>query len=422
MIDLRPHQDRGLRAASLAYQEGARSVLLVLPTGGGKTIMAAYAARAHLNAGPDRRVLWCCHRQELVEQAEWTLAILGADPHRITIGTVQSLLRQPHVPATMVVLDEARHYVADEWTRILDGYRDARILGLDATPERQDGIGLGAIFDRLLVVAQPGELVDAGVLVECDVLRPARPLEPGQIAQDPVEAYLAHAPGEQALLFARSVEDSYKYAAALVSRGVRAECVNAATPPEERARRVKLFRDGLLAVLTNVQVLTEGFDAPAASCCVLARGCSSTGAYLQMVGRVLRAAPGKSRAKVLDLRGVSHEHGHPLADREYSLEGRAIREAGYQGEACRTCNSIPCTCPEGGPGTQLRVVDVPLESWQDRLARAPVTVHVRLLAQWMRTARERGYKMGWALHRFRGATRKMATPALIRAALEVSRA
>jgi DNA repair protein RadD len=423
-VNLRPHQLRGLTEASRAFAEGARSVLMVAPTGSGKTLMCATAVRNHLAADLANQVLWLAHRRELVEQSEDTLRSLGVGS-ACTVDTVQSAIE--HRPAysgvTLVVLDEARHYVSDEWSRVRFLFPNAKYLGADATPERQDGRGLGQLFDRMVVCAQPGELLDQGILVDCVVRRPHRPLDPGQIAQDPVEAYLRETPGEQGILFARSVADAERYAAAFEARGVRTACVSADTPDEERAQRVGLFRDGLLTVLTNVQVLTEGFDAPAASVCVLARGCSSPGAYLQMVGRVLRSAPGKDHATLLDLRGVSHEHGHPLADREYSLDGKAIRLPGYEGEACRACNAIPCQCPDrDADGRPLRVVGVELESWQDRVAALPEVVHVRMLAKWIREARAKGYKLGWAFMRFRGSTRRAPSPGLIRKALEASRA
>ena len=56
-------------------------------------------------------------------------------------------------------------------------------------------------------------------------------------------------------------------------------------------------------------VLTEGWDAPAVSCIVLARPTKSPGLFRQMVGRVLRPYPGKDHALVLDHAGAVYEHG-----------------------------------------------------------------------------------------------------------------
>jgi superfamily II DNA or RNA helicase len=79
----------------------------------------------------------------------------------------------------------------------------------------------------------------------------------------------------------------------------------------------------------NPMILTEGWDCPPCSIVMIARGCDSMSTYLQMIGRALRpsekrAKPGE-RAKLIDLRGWSWAHGLPDEDREYSLEGRAMR-------------------------------------------------------------------------------------------------
>ncbi len=98
------------------------------------------------------------------------------------------------------------------------------------------------------------------------------------------------------------------------------------------------------AVLVNCMVLTEGWDSPETSCCILARGCGSVGTYLQIVGRVLRPAPGKTGALLIDLTGRSfYDHGPPDADRLYSLTGKGIRkkdEAEDFGKPCPVCGQL----------------------------------------------------------------------------------
>jgi superfamily II DNA or RNA helicase len=80
----------------------------------------------------------------------------------------------------------------------------------------------------------------------------------------------------------------------------------------------------VVRVLTNVNTLTEGVDVPEARTCILARSFGHVGGYLQAAGRVLRAAPGKESAVVVDLTGATIRHGLPTTDRTYSLSGRAI--------------------------------------------------------------------------------------------------
>jgi hypothetical protein len=98
-------------------------------------------------------------------------------------------------------------------------------------------------------------------------------------------------------------------------------------------------------VLINVFVLTEGFDAPATEVCIIARGCTHTGTYLQMVGRVLRPAPGKTAAILIDLAGVSWSHGLPTEDRAYSLDGKKPISSSGTLKVCPACGG--CYAPDG---------------------------------------------------------------------------
>src|SRR5690606_12153671 len=173
-----------------------------------------------------------------------------------------------------------------------------------------------------------------------------------EIAGDPVERYLAAARGRRAIFFAVSVEQARELADRLNAADVPAACIHGETPAEDRADALARFVAGELIALTNVYVLTEGADLPAAEVCVLARGFSHASTYLQCIGRVLRPAPGKESALVLDLCGVSRTFGVPADEREYSLEGRAIRLVGKPAEPEE---------PSGDGMNVPRVVDAELE-------------------------------------------------------------
>ena len=283
-------------------------------------------------------------------------------------------------------------------------YPDARIVGLTATPERGDGCGLSACFDGIVVGATIKQLTDGGYLVPCEVLRPDKPLAPGEIAQNPVDAYVTHATGRQAVVFARSVALAESYSQEFAMRGIKAHAISAETPWPERRLWISAFRRGSVRVLVNVYVLTEGFDAPEASCCILARGCGSAGMYLQMVGRVLRPAPGKKDAVLIDLRGVSHEHGRPDDDRDFGLDGRGIRlkDANSYCPVCGAPRTPPDPCescgyaPSGEDGSKPdRVVGMELKPYQRFREVDDNSKRAERLARWIADARVRGFKDGW---------------------------
>lgn len=414
MITLRPYQADAIERVGIAMRVEKR-VVLVVPTGGGKTVTAGeIVRRAALKM---RRTLWLAHRAELVDQAAATLSrqglMVGAisasassppNPYALVqVATVQTLLARNMRPrADLIVADEAHHYVADEWVTLLRDYPDAFVIGLTATPERSDGRGLGELFGNLVVGTSVRDLVELGALVPCEVLRPRNYLKSGEIAQHPVDAHAQHAGDRPTIVFARSVELADEYTDQFKMRGVAAACIHGEMPWGERSLYLDAFRRGSIRVLVNVFVLTEGFDAPETSCVILARGCSTAGTYLQMVGRALRPAPGKSDALLLDLRGVSHEFGEPAEDRVFSLDGKGIRlrdkviycpVCGVEREAGEPCAACGWK-PTGEPMKSDTVTGDPLVKFAKKRAEGDDD-RAKTLARWMTIARAKGYRPGW---------------------------
>ena len=423
-MHLRPYQIEAIDRVRLAMTAGRRRVVLVMPTGAGKTRTCAEMVARAVAGG--RRALWLAHRSELVDQSAATLTSLGLtvggacasaatppNPYApVQVASVQTLIaRNVRPPADLIVADEAHHFcdAAESFATLLRSYPDARVVGATATPERGDGCGLSGCFDALVVGASIGELTASGHLVPCQVLRPDRPLGPAQIAENPVDAYVANAAGRRAILFARSVALAEQYAQEFCMRGITARSVNNETPAAERRLYIDTFRLGKIQVLTNVMVCTEGFDAPEMSCVILARGCGSAGMYLQIVGRALRPAPGKTDALLIDLRGVSHEHGRPEDEREYSLDGRGIRlrDANSYCPVCGAPRTPPDPCeacgyaPSGEDGTKPdRVTGDKLVPYAYKRSETDEQKFATLL-RWMRVAQAKGYRRGWVQAKWR---------------------
>lgn len=345
MTVLRDYQERAVRETREHWASGARSVCLVAPTGAGKTRMGE-----ELIDGADP-VLWCAHRRELVTQTHKRLAqrfgsravgmVLSGEREqpaaRIQVGTVQTLLaRGARPPGRRLVLDEAHHYEADEWAALVQAYPEAHVLGLTATPQRQDGRPLGDTFQQLVVSASYSELIAANYLVPARVHRPSRYLG-NDLAQDPVAAWLALSEGSRTFMFCSRVIAAYAWAKRFRRAGVRAEVIEGETPTRAREETLALFAKGTVRVIVNVNTMTEGVDVPEARTVLLARSFGHVGGYIQAVGRALRSAPNKPDMILIDLVGASIRHGLPTKDREYSLEGRAISggeiEAGERSES-----------------------------------------------------------------------------------------
>lgn len=415
MTALWPHQVNAIDRCRAAARAGHRRILCVMPTGAGKTRTCGEIVRRVVSTG--KRALWFAHRSELVDQAAGALAALGLtvgamcpsaqtppNPYaQVQVATVQTLLaRGQRPPADIIITDEAHHYVADEWSSLFHDYPDTLVIGPTATPERCDGRGLGELFTTLVVGATHKELVASGHLTPCEILGPSKRLGRGEIAQHPVDAYRQHGQGRRAIVFARSVQLAEEYATDFQTHGIVARALSAETPWGERTLYIDAFRAGKIQVLTNVFVLTEGFDAPETSCVIIARGCSTAGTYLQMVGRGIRAASGKKAALLLDLNGISHEFGAPDDGRLFSLDGKGIRladKAVYcpvcgaeraSGEGCEACgwqasHDIDQSAKVTGDPL-VKFAGKREESDEQRFA---------TLCKWATVAQAKGYKPGW---------------------------
>lgn len=419
----RPYQIAAVDACKAAHRGGARAVLLVVPTGGGKTVIGSLVTEGAIAKG--RRVLWLAPRRELVDQAAARMPVRAGilmagrkpDPSAlIQVGSVDTIASRGEMPpADLVVYDEAHHVVAATSRAILAAYPLAHVLGLTATPARSDGTALGDVFQQMVQGPTVRELIDESHLVESDVIGPAD--ESDALAADPVEAWERHAGGRPGFLFARTVEASKDYAARLTAAGIPAAHVDGGTAKGVRDKAIDAFRCGRIDVLSSVQVFTEGVDVPRAAVCMLARGCGHAGTYLQMVGRVLRPHPGKARALLIDLVGAVHKHGLPDDPREWSLTGKPFRQAErlpplaqcpdcgavWRPTAARECPRCKwqMPVPEAPP-----VEERPLEDLRERLRgvlrpAADETAKAAALARLRATAAERGYALGWVGMRFK---------------------
>lgn len=390
-----------------------------MPTGAGKTFTAAtLAARA---VSKRNSVLWLAHRAELVDQAVSTLKALGLwvgaisasatsfpDPNApIQVATVQTLLARNIRPnASIIVADEAHHYVAQEFGEVVRSYPEAYVIGLTATPERGDGIGLGELFEKLVVGTTVADLVCSGDLVPAQIQRPSRPLGSQQIAQHPFEAWKQFAEGRKTIVFHASVAEAEKCTEEF---GGLAETITGKMPWGERVAVLDRFRRGETRVINNVFVLTEGFDVPDTSCVILARGAGSIGIYHQMVGRALRPAPGKTDAVILDLRGCSWEHGHPEDPIEYSLDGDGMRRAGTPVRGprlCQVCQSLVdevgiCTgCGYFEEPKETEITGDPLLKFEAKRNESPQETQSTLF-RWAAEGKARGFKPGWLFHKYK---------------------
>lgn len=216
----------------------------------------------------------------------------------------------------------------------------------------------------------------------------------------PVSEALAQYAQGPAIVFSKTVAEARTVA----------DCVDGSTPGSLRAETLARFKRGEIPAVSNVYVLTEGFDHPPTSCVILARGAGHASTYLQMAGRGLRPAPGKTHLDLIDLCGSSLEHGNPTADREYSLTGKAISKSkSLPLWTCKKCayalESPPANkrCPLcGGIMPEPEAIAVERRRLERREAdgKASDAYKAAELARLRQIALARGYSPGWVWYRY----------------------
>lgn len=381
---LRDYQVDVITRLDVEIAAGRRRLLLVAPTGSGKTVIGSAVIADRVAAG--QRVLFWAHRRELVSQASRKLHDAGIDhgviqaghPTRedapVQVASIQTLharavrsTRLDLPPADLLVIDEAHHARATTYQAVVDLYPEAIVVGMTATPCRGDGMGLGTIFQAIVECPSVQALIDQGHLVPTRVYAPSTPdlkgvkVRSGDYAVDQLETRMntnvlvgdivSHwhrlASGRRTVVFATGIGHSVHIRDLFCESGVAAEHVDGNTPVEERDAILARLRSGVIRVVSNCMVLTEGWDQPEVSCLVLARPTKSMGLYRQMIGRVLRPAPGKDHALILDHSGAVFQHGFVEDPVEWVLsdQDKARNRKDEERKAEPTRKGLT-TCPE----------------------------------------------------------------------------
>jgi DNA repair protein RadD len=374
-MQMRPYQEGSIQQVRQLIREGNRSILVVAPTGAGKTCIFSYIVAEVARRG--QPVLILAHRRELINQTVKKViaagvprhligVIMGDDPRRnphalVQIASIDTLRNKPTLPpAKVVIIDEAHRALSPSYVQLSERYPDAIKLGFTATPWRLDGKGLGRMYGELVVVASVQQLIDEGFLVRPRVFtHPVRPdlskvavtsggdydeeqlaaaVDKAALIGNIVEHYRQHASGLRAFAFAASVEHSIHIADAFNAAGIAAEHVDGTTDSAVRDAALERFRSGQTMILANCGVYTEGTDVPEAKCAILARPTKSRILYFQCGGRVLRPALGMDTAIILDHGGCAVEFGRLQDPQEYSLGDVSKRRGSVKSEAAvRLC-------------------------------------------------------------------------------------
>lgn len=369
---LRPYQQASIDAIYSWFEHRKGNPLIVIPTGGGKSLILAEFVRGAIEAYPTTRIIVMTHVRELIAQNHATMmrlwpeapagiysAGIGRREHdaQVLFAGIQSVHdKTARIGwADLLIVDEAhlipsrgfgmyRTFVAD----MLSVNPKLKVIGLTATPFRTDSgslyKGADRLFHGIAYSADIRDLIADGYLSEVSskatdaeintegIRKQAGDFAPkalsarateGDSVENAVSEIISRGQDRKAwLIFCISVEHAKKVCECFRKRGIECESIFGDTQKAERDELIERYKAKQLRVLVSVGVLTTGFDAPHVDLIALLRPTMSASLYVQMVGRGLRIAEGKGNCLVLDFGGNVERHGpiNEVSIREVSEE------------------------------------------------------------------------------------------------------
>lgn len=346
-MSLRDYQGTCVSNIGKVFAE-SDSAMAVMPTGTGKThVFSNVIAKWPQERG---RVLVLAHRGELLRQAQAKIdlamklhgdesgvgfemgnlttvgeySLFGSQQNKCVVASVQSmhlkrLKKFRPEDFGLVVVDECHHAVKKNktyWTAIkyfLEG--GCKVLGVTATPDRNDEEALGGIFKKVAFSYDIGDAIQDGWLVPVyqemvhvsdldlsQVKTNMGDLAPGQLNDILAEEKMCHkvvgpsleiVGDRKTMIFGAGCKQSEKMAD-IINRHKPGSAlyIDGGTPPDERIEELKRFARGDYQFLVSCHVFTEGYDEPTVECVVQARPTKSRMLYAQMAGRGTRVLPG----------------------------------------------------------------------------------------------------------------------------------
>lgn len=328
-LTLRPYQASAIQSLRISLAGGSLRQMLYSPTGSGKTEIGMSIIKGAVAKG--KRVVFLCNRINLVGQASKRFYRAGIDhgviqgdntrniDRPVIVASIQTVARRGMPDCDLIVIDEA-HGVAGskDFRQVIITRSAVPVIGLSATPfskglgKHYDQLG-GALFESLTVATSIQELIDDGFLVDCEIYAPSEPdmtgikqsknafgemdwadsdvgraVDKPQLIGDIVEHWLKLSNGLPTVCFASNIAHSKHIVESFRAAGVAAEHIDCYTSEEERAEILSRVETGDTTIISNVGILTEGWDFPACRTMILARPTRSLIRYIQMIGRSIR--------------------------------------------------------------------------------------------------------------------------------------
>lgn len=376
MFELRNYQKNLKNEIRSNFLKGNRRVILCSPTGSGKTVTFASIAADAVKSGTT--VVIVVDRRELLSQSREKLIEYGLTPALITAGqrtfhsasyiaTVETLVRRPELirkiaksERLLIIIDECHKQSFDKIHEI-EMFNHAFFIGATATPKRSGKqTQLSKYYGEIVHSVTIRELIADGFLVpaitygerfdvskisvkggEFETSSMFNQFNNSVLYSDIVNKYRKHANGTKTIVFCVNVEHSLKTRNAFRNAGIRAEHIDGATPTAERNQIIRSYKNGMIDVLCNCDILTTGFDDPATETIIVNRATKSLTLWLQICGRGSRPFGDKVHFNIIDLGGNVFRLGFWESEREFSLHHKTKEIAGETPlKECPNCSAL----------------------------------------------------------------------------------
>jgi superfamily II DNA or RNA helicase len=443
-LDLRDYQHEALIALRRALAGGKRRPVVQMPTGAGKTILAAKIVQGALDKG--NRVMFTVPAISLIDQTVERFRQSGIDrigviqaSHDLTdwrqpvqVASVQTLMRRSVPDVSLAIVDEA--HLMFKFYETWFASAKIPIIGLTATPWRK---GMGQLWDDLIVGTTTQGLIDQGVLADFKVFAPAHPdlsgvktiagdyetsglsraMDQQDLVADIVKTWLDLGQNRPTLVFAVDRLHAKHLQTKFGEAGIDTDYIDAFTPPQERAEVALRFSLGYTKVVCNVGVLTTGIDWDV-RCIILARPTKSEILYTQIIGRGLRKAEGKDYCLILDHSDTTLRLGFVTDIHHDALDDGSVKKVEKKDKQplpkeCPKCAFLRppkiSLCPacgfqavavnriESGPGELYELI----RGEKIKAVKMTMVDKQKFYSELLRYAEDRGYKQGWAYHAYR---------------------
>ena len=332
-IQFRDYQEDALEELARMRSKGETIALLYHATGVGKTIVAVEDARRI-----GGKTLFLVNSLKLADQAierfkeVWPESEIGkytgsekTCDSDVVIATIQSVVRNLEDFTAdqfkYLIIDECHHAASKSYSKILGYFKPDFTLGLSATPDREDGEDILALFKNVAHKMDLETAVKRGILAPIRCFRVKTNVDLSQVRINGiqynstdlesklfvpernrliVDTYMDFAQGHHCVIFCASVNHADDIRNLLLEKGVKAESVSGRLSESTRTEILRDYEESRIEVLCACDLLNEGWDSPQTDVLFMARPTMSRALYMQQLGRGVRKHEGKESVLVFD--------------------------------------------------------------------------------------------------------------------------